>query len=270
MSNPRTGEILTARELTSYQRGEPRPDHYLDYFHGGLVVSLGGTFVADNGWVWSPVGMVVVWDIHHWVKENPWESEDGPSRHTVCSRWYHWDGPLCWVADDRLAVWGYGADDEWLIPAVRVFNAVNGRETHWFPGPRGELVYDCDLFCFDAAEGMSVWDVGTGERLFRDEGFCPTRYHPGAKTFLTPLPGGAFRVSRLRRPGGPLESDWASETAILLARGIRADRGFDRLPILADALEEAGCQDEAVLAHCRDPGSHGNRCWVVDRILDNN
>jgi hypothetical protein len=52
-----------------------------------------------------------------------------------------------------------------------------------------------------------------------------------------------------------------------MAEVIYADRAFDRLPILADALEEAGCTDQAVLDHCRGPFPHVHGCWVVDLIL---
>lgn len=52
-----------------------------------------------------------------------------------------------------------------------------------------------------------------------------------------------------------------------LAASIYTDRAFDRLPILADALEEAGCTDEAILSHCRGPGPHVRGCWVVDLLL---
>ena len=52
-----------------------------------------------------------------------------------------------------------------------------------------------------------------------------------------------------------------------LAQRIYEDRCFDHLPILADALEEAGCTTEGILAHCRSPGPHVRGCWVVDRIL---
>ena len=45
------------------------------------------------------------------------------------------------------------------------------------------------------------------------------------------------------------------------------DRAFDRLPILADALEDAGCDNADVLAHCRGEGPHVRGCWVVDLIL---
>lgn len=51
-----------------------------------------------------------------------------------------------------------------------------------------------------------------------------------------------------------------------LAEAIYQDRAFDRLPILADALEEAGCRDEAILAHCREPGEHARGCWVLDLL----
>lgn len=60
---------------------------------------------------------------------------------------------------------------------------------------------------------------------------------------------------------------WQSETAVALATGIYTERAFDRMPILADALEEAGCDDVDVLAHCRGPGPHVRGCWVVDRVL---
>jgi hypothetical protein len=64
------------------------------------------------------------------------------------------------------------------------------------------------------------------------------------------------------------DPDWRSETAITLATGIYAERAFDRLPILADALEESGCDHPDVLAHCRDPGPHARGCWVVDLVLN--
>jgi hypothetical protein len=60
---------------------------------------------------------------------------------------------------------------------------------------------------------------------------------------------------------------WRTETAVALAAGIYADRAFDRLPILADALEEAGCDNADVLNHCRGPGPHARGCWVVDGVL---
>ena len=54
---------------------------------------------------------------------------------------------------------------------------------------------------------------------------------------------------------------------IKLAETIYDEEAFDRLPILADALEDAGCTDPAILDHCRKPGVHTRGCWVVDCIL---
>jgi hypothetical protein len=60
---------------------------------------------------------------------------------------------------------------------------------------------------------------------------------------------------------------WLTSTVVALARGIYEERAFDRMPILADALQEAGCDSEDVLDHCRGPGPHVRGCWVVDLVL---
>lgn len=54
---------------------------------------------------------------------------------------------------------------------------------------------------------------------------------------------------------------------VQLARGVYDERAFERLPILSDALEEAGCHDEAVLSHLREPGPHVRGCWALDLAL---
>jgi hypothetical protein len=46
------------------------------------------------------------------------------------------------------------------------------------------------------------------------------------------------------------------------------DRDFRAMPILADALEEAGCDNQDILSHCREPGEHVRGCWVVDLVLE--
>jgi len=60
---------------------------------------------------------------------------------------------------------------------------------------------------------------------------------------------------------------WREGTVVNLAQAIYDDRAFDRLPILADALEEAGCTNPDLVAHCRSPGPHVRGCWAVDAIL---
>jgi hypothetical protein len=60
---------------------------------------------------------------------------------------------------------------------------------------------------------------------------------------------------------------WNNGVVLNLAQAIYAERMFDQLPILADALEEAGCTDGEMLAHCRQSGPHTRGCWVVDLLL---
>ncbi|MBX9584052.1 MAG: hypothetical protein K2X87_27445 [Gemmataceae bacterium] len=64
-----------------------------------------------------------------------------------------------------------------------------------------------------------------------------------------------------------IDPDWLTSTVVALAAGIYADRAFDRPPVLADALEDAGCGHADILAHCRGDGPHARGCWVVDMIL---
>jgi hypothetical protein len=60
---------------------------------------------------------------------------------------------------------------------------------------------------------------------------------------------------------------WNGGTILKVAQAIYDDRRFEDMPILADALEEAGCTNEGILSHCRGSGEHVRGCWVVDLIL---
>jgi hypothetical protein len=63
------------------------------------------------------------------------------------------------------------------------------------------------------------------------------------------------------------EAAWRTEAVVGLARGLYESQDFGPMPVLADALEDAGCGDEDILAHCRRPGPHTRGCWVVDAVL---
>ncbi|MFO0825307.1 MAG: nucleotidyl transferase AbiEii/AbiGii toxin family protein [Gemmataceae bacterium] len=67
-----------------------------------------------------------------------------------------------------------------------------------------------------------------------------------------------------------LDPNWLTPTVIQLAKGIEAEDAYDRLPILADALQDAGCDDEELLHHCRCDGPHTRGCWVVDLVAGKN
>jgi hypothetical protein len=63
------------------------------------------------------------------------------------------------------------------------------------------------------------------------------------------------------------DSRWRTSDVVGLAQAIYEDRAFDRLPLLADALMDAGCDHDDILAHCRGDGPHVRGCWVVDLAL---
>ncbi|WP_157469855.1 hypothetical protein [Gemmata sp. SH-PL17] len=66
---------------------------------------------------------------------------------------------------------------------------------------------------------------------------------------------------------GTIAPEFLTSTVILLAKAIHSDCAFDRMPILADALQDAGCQDADILNHCRVQGRHSRTCHVLNRIL---
>jgi hypothetical protein len=91
-----------------------------------------------------------------------------------------------------------------------------------------------------------------------DPAFRPQ--HPRQADLVRDIFGNPFRPVSL-------DPSWLTSTVRTLAEGIYAERAFDRLPILADALQDAGCADPDMLDHCRGSGSHVRGCWVVDLVL---
>ena len=65
-----------------------------------------------------------------------------------------------------------------------------------------------------------------------------------------------------------LNPAWLTSDVLALARGIYDERAFERMPILADALQDAGCDNADILTHCRDAKQvHVRGCWVLDLLL---
>jgi hypothetical protein len=88
---------------------------------------------------------------------------------------------------------------------------------------------------------------------------------------LREVVGNPFRPWQAVLGGGFVQPDGlivrTTDAVRRLADGVHADRAFDRLPILADALEESGATDSELLAHCRQPGGHVRGCWALDVAL---
>ncbi len=64
-----------------------------------------------------------------------------------------------------------------------------------------------------------------------------------------------------------LDPRWLSSTVLDLARTIYDERVFERMPILGDALMDAGCDNEEIIEHCQGLGPHTRGCWVIDLLL---
>jgi hypothetical protein len=92
------------------------------------------------------------------------------------------------------------------------------------------------------------------------------------------LPDGYLK--QLRPPAGLLrdvfgnpfrpvafDPTWRTPTAVAVALRMYDDRAFDAMPVLADALQDAGCEALDILGHCRRPGEHVRGSWVVDMVL---
>jgi hypothetical protein len=72
-----------------------------------------------------------------------------------------------------------------------------------------------------------------------------------------------------RNPFRPvtLNPTWLTSTVLALAQQMYESRDFSPMPILADALQDVGCDNEDILNHCRQPGEHVRGCCCVDLLL---
>jgi hypothetical protein len=143
-----------------------------------------------------------------------------------------------------------------------------------------EGAYDVRDEIFDGGDGTQAHQYGAGRPLSMAEAaafICRPRlddcvrevidlmmYLPDDPASLSPLVRDIFG-----NPFRPVTADpsWLTSTVAALARGMYETRDFSAMPILADALQNAGCDNEDVLNHCRQPGEHVRGCWVVDLVL---
>jgi hypothetical protein len=121
---------------------------------------------------------------------------------------------------------------------------------------------DSLIKCQNAAKGetalalwlVSGWWPGVKTELAGEA--LPTSWRP----LFDDVFGDAFRPVAF-------EPVWRTDTAVSLARQMYESRDFSPMPILADALQDAGCDDGQLLGHCRGPGPHIRGCWAVDLVL---
>lgn len=132
----------------------------------------------------------------------------------------------------------------------------------WVLGKR-EYVQAAQNAWFALALGHVESDLDACNAIFDSEQFAQTMY-------LRDIVGSPFCALSSE----PAWLEWNDGTISKLAQSIYKDRELPsghldaaRLRVLADALEEAGCRDEAILAHCRVSAPHVRGCWVVDLLL---
>jgi hypothetical protein len=126
-----------------------------------------------------------------------------------------------------------------------------------------------------AEEGSALRAVTSAARPVVDPGI----YHHDVCFVVIALlePTNRLRRTQLYRllrdifgnPSRPVafSPEWRTDTAVALARTMYESRDFSAMPILADALQDAGCDNADVLNHCRDtPLTHVRGCWVVDLV----
>jgi hypothetical protein len=142
-----------------------------------------------------------------------------------------------------------------------------------------------------------AWDAIEGELYALDLREAPPAGHGRWDAILSILAGGwktiVWQRGRAWRRGNPawqseravhaqfvrdifgnpfqnvkFSKKWRTTDVVQLATGIYEERTFDGMPILADALQDAGCASADILDHCRGPGPHARGCWVVDLVLE--
>jgi hypothetical protein len=154
------------------------------------------------------------------------------------------------------------------------------REPAGWGGEQACAWYTTDKFAWRAAEGAArasagifsrAWDLAA-RKADRTRSRVD-RQAVGAIAQLEQAAASAAQADLLRdifgNPVRPVtfSPDWQTDTAVSLARQMYESREFGAMPILADALQDAGCDNEDILTHCRGSGPHVRGCWVVDLVL---
>lgn len=145
---------------------------------------------------------------------------------------------------------------------------------------KADLAAAFESVAWTAADSATPQGTPRSARAARDMAIATCRPQPYAAAFAMTcfphyLPDSEPLARSLVRclfgnPFRPAAADpaWRTSTALGLAAAIYEAQAFHDLPVLADALEDAGCDDELVLGHCRGGGPHARGCWVVDAVLD--
>jgi hypothetical protein len=177
-------------------------------------------------------------------------------------------------------------EDEDIQAAARASSAVepesSGQPAYWVAKALGRGFYKltaAESAALVACKAMALDDPEYGHRAEVALFWSAPRGDFAARVVSLPTPvpviqaEAAAQAVLLRevfgKPLSPVqfEASWRTEAVVGLARGMYESRDFGPMSVLADALEDAGCADHDILAHCRGDGPHVRGCWVVDAVL---
>ena len=197
--NAKSNEPLTNRPEPDYLKRTSAESHYLNYFHCSLSISPMSRWIISNGWIWHPWGSVEVWNIDAWLGKqgNVWESEDGPTKHSLTNAGYLWNRPLCWLDDETVAIWGRGDDDADMEAAIGIYSVESGTLSKWIEGPKR-----CDFLATDGTfifacgpgKGVHVWETASGKWVGAEENMTARCWHSGIGALLCNGESGALDV----------------------------------------------------------------------------
>ncbi|MEJ2852661.1 MULTISPECIES: hypothetical protein [unclassified Saccharothrix] len=173
-----TGRLLTERDPSQ---------RYSDYFHGALHPSPDGRWLACDGWVWHPVGVPEVVDLHSWLHGGHAYAPEDAGRLSLRS--YAWDQPMAWVDDNTVAIQRMGFDDKEMLPGVELYTVPGNRLKGLVAGLDGPMWAHGGRLYVAAENGLEVWDPAAGARVALVEGFRP-QAHDRATGAFARLSGG--------------------------------------------------------------------------------
>jgi hypothetical protein len=145
--------------------------------------------------------------------------------------------------------------DQWeMVQAVKHAAAVRMDASHgWYDGTSALSAAHHAAHTRLPPEKRHQYDRFSTDPDWRDE--CHSQAELVRDIFGNPFRPAAFAP------------EWRTDTAVSLAEQMYGSRDFGAMPILADALQDAGCDTGDILHHCRGEGLHVRGCWVVDLVL---
>jgi hypothetical protein len=171
---------------------------------------------------------------------------------------------------------GKATDAEWTEAAPPAHAAWAELLDHpWGVNPAADIAHAARQAAAAAGEGLARGEehFEPGTRALRNAVMVLTVTARATHPYPGVIPESAVQAVLLRclagNPFRPVEFNpaWRTPTVQSVAEGIYADRMWERMPVLGDALEDAGCTEAEVLGHCRGGGPHARGCWVVDALL---